>query len=98
MNPAPKENRPYIPGRTFQRDPLISGSVISGRSHRGPETGQRRRLAYNELTFAIPAFVTVIDLVEPSIGGTSAPLDETSNFCTTACGKTRWLSPVFTTM
>ena len=36
--------------------------------------------------------------VEFSVAAISAPLDETSNFCTTAFGKTRWLSLVFTTM
>jgi hypothetical protein len=37
-------------------------------------------------TAAIPAFVTVTvtGFVEPSVGATSAPDDETSNFCATA--------------
>jgi hypothetical protein len=97
MNPAPKGKQTLHSWAHISARPFIIRISHCGRSHRGPETGQRRRLAYNELTFAIPAFVTVIDLVEPSIGGTSAPL-ETSNFFMIARGKTRRLSPVFTTM
>jgi hypothetical protein len=47
-------------------------------------------------TVAIPALVTctVTDFVEPSVTGTSTPEDETSNFCATACGKTRSVVPI----
>jgi hypothetical protein len=41
----------------------------------------------NWSTVAIPALVvTVTGVVEPSVGGISAPDDETSNRCSTACG------------
>jgi hypothetical protein len=51
-------------------------------------------------TVAIPALVTctVTDFVEPSVTGTSAPLDETSNRCGTACGRTCCAVPIFSTM
>jgi hypothetical protein len=48
-----------------------------------PRQGIRR--AYCS-TVAIPAFVTTTEVgrVEPSVGATSAPLDDTSNFCATS--------------
>lgn len=50
-------------------------------------------------TAAIPALVmvTVTALVEPSVGGTSAPDDHISNFCATACGRMRSDSPISVT-
>jgi len=51
-------------------------------------------------TAAIPAFVavTVTGAVEPSVTGTSAQDDETTNRCATAFGRMRWLSPTFSTI
>jgi hypothetical protein len=42
-------------------------------------------------TVVIPALVTINDVgrVLPSLGATSAPDDETSNLCATACGRMR---------
>jgi hypothetical protein len=39
--------------------------------------------------------VTITDtgLVEPSVAGISAPLDEVSNLCATACGRMRSVVP-----
>jgi hypothetical protein len=53
----------------------------------------------NRSTVAIPAFVTVTvtALVKPSVAGISAPLDEVSNSCATACAGMRSYVPVFTT-
>jgi hypothetical protein len=60
----------------------------------------KRRQGYgirrsNCSTTAIPALVTVAvtGFVEPSVAGTSTPLDEVSNLCRTGCGRMRCDSP-----
>jgi hypothetical protein len=62
-----------------------------------PRQGIRRS---NCSTVAIPAWVTctVTGVVEPSVAGISAPLDEVSNFCATACARMRSDVPVFSTI
>src|ERR1700736_6275461 len=63
----------------------------------GYRCGARRS---NCSTRATAPLVTTSDtgLELPSVGATSAPLDETSNRCGTACGRMRSDVPVFSTM
>jgi hypothetical protein len=51
-------------------------------------------------TRATPALVTTSDTgrVLPSVAGMSAPDDEVSNLCATACGRMRSVVPIFSTV
>jgi hypothetical protein len=49
-------------------------------------------------TIEAPADRVTAVVVETAVAGMSAPLEDVLNFCTIACGRIRWVSPIFVTV